>query len=847
MNSSSMNSGLLVRRAAMGLGIGLVLVAPLLFTPFQLTLLNYIGVYALVALGLVLLTGMGGLTSFGQAAFVGIGAYATAWLTTRYGLSPWLGLVVSLVVTGTVAALLGAVTLRLGGHFLPLSTIAWGIAIFFLFGNIPGLGGHDGLSRVPPVTIGGFSFAPNAAMHYLVWAFVGAAAWLIANLLESREGRAIRSLRGGAVMVESLGVSIFRARLMAFVIAALLAAASGWLYAHMVRFVSPAPFDVRPSIDYLLMAMAGGSGHVVGAILGSAMVTLLKNWLQDVLPWFTGNGAQFEIVVFSLLFVLLLQYARGGVMPFILRLLPPVRKPLPAEAPPLPRRDLPARGAPLLKVEGMTKRFGGLVAVNAVGFELKAGEILGLIGPNGAGKSTMFNLVTGALAPNAGRVTLAGTEITGWPQRRIASAGVARTFQHVKLRPSMSLLDSVALGAYVRTRSGYLAGALRLDRAEEKQAQWEALRQLRRVGLGDKPHELAGNLPLGSQRSLEVARALAADPSLVVLDEPAAGLRRQEKQALADLLRSLREEGVTILLVEHDMEFVMGARGSDRGHALRLKACGGSAGRNQGRRPGAGSLSRRDRLMSAIANTPRSDHGQPMLEVDDLHVAYGKVEAVRGVSLRLRKGEIITVIGPNGAGKTTLLNAVMGLLPSRGRLMFEGESLAALDVEERVERGLCLVPEKRELFGDMSVADNLVLGGYVHRGDRAVTRMQLDEVYARFPRLAERRPQLASTLSGGERQMLALGRALMAKPRVLLLDEPSLGLAPLIVREILRIVGGLRELGVSVLLVEQNARAALETADYGYVLETGNVALEGRAEDLMHDQRVVATYLGGQG
>ncbi len=236
-----------------------------------------------------------------------------------------------------------------------------------------------------------------------------------------------------------------------------------------------------------------------------------------------------------------------------------------------------------------------------------------------------------------------------------------------------------------------------------------------------------------------------------------------------------------------------------------------------------------------------------MLEVDDLHVAYGKVEAVRGVSLRLRKGEIVTVIGPNGAGKTTLLNAVMGLLPSRGRLMFEGESLAALDVEERVERGLCLVPEKRELFGDMSVADNLVLGGYVHRGDRAAVMAQLDEVYTRFPRLAERRPQLASTLSGGERQMLALGRALMAKPRVLLLDEPSLGLAPLIVREILRIVGGLRELGVSVLLVEQNARAALETADYGYVLETGDVALEGRAEDLIHDQRIVATYLGGQG
>jgi len=559
VNPLSSNWGLLVHRGTIALVIGLVLVAPLLVTPFQLTLLNYIGVYALVALGLVLLTGMGGLTSFGQAAFVGIGAYATAWITTRFGFSPWLGLSAALAITGTIAALLGAVTLRLGGHFLPLSTIAWGIAIFFLFGNIPGLGGHDGISRVPPVTIGSFSFAPTAAMHYLVWLFVGAAAWLISNLLSSREGRAIRSLRGGAIMVESLGINVFRARLMAFVIAALLAAVSGWLYAHMVRFVSPAPFDVRPSIDYLLMAMAGGSGYVAGAILGSAMVTLLKNWLQDILPWFAGNAAQFEIVVFSILFVLLVQYARGGVMPFIVRLLPPVGKPLPMEAPLLPRRELPARGAPLLlKVEGMTKRFGGLVAVNDVGFELRAGEIFGLIGPNGAGKSTMFNLLTGVLKPNAGRVTLAGTDITGWPQRKIAVAGVSRTFQHVKLRPSMTLLDNVALGAYVRTRAGYFAGALRLDRAEERQAQWEALRQLRRVGLGDKPHELAGNLPLGSQRTLEVARALAADPSLIVLDEPAAGLRRKEKEALADLLRSLRDEGVTILLVEHDMDFVMG-------------------------------------------------------------------------------------------------------------------------------------------------------------------------------------------------------------------------------------------------------------------------------------------------
>jgi branched-chain amino acid transport system ATP-binding protein len=233
----------------------------------------------------------------------------------------------------------------------------------------------------------------------------------------------------------------------------------------------------------------------------------------------------------------------------------------------------------------------------------------------------------------------------------------------------------------------------------------------------------------------------------------------------------------------------------------------------------------------------------PLLGIEDLHVAYGKVEAVRGVSLFMQRGQIVAVIGPNGAGKTTLLAATAGLLRWRGRVTYDGLDLARLDVEERVERGLCLVPERRELFGEMAVVDNLVLGAYSRR--RNGTDQSLREVYDRFPRLAERRRQKAQTLSGGERQMLALGRALMAKPRLLLLDEPSLGLAPMMVREILRIVASLRESGVSILLVEQNARAALETADYGYVLETGEITHQGPPTALASDDRVVATYLGG--
>jgi branched-chain amino acid transport system ATP-binding protein len=235
-----------------------------------------------------------------------------------------------------------------------------------------------------------------------------------------------------------------------------------------------------------------------------------------------------------------------------------------------------------------------------------------------------------------------------------------------------------------------------------------------------------------------------------------------------------------------------------------------------------------------------------LLSVEDLHVSYGKVEAVSGVSLQMQAGEIVTVIGPNGAGKTTLLAALMGLQPAKGKIHYDGSDFSGLLTEERVRGGVCLVPERRELFTEMTVEDNLILGAYTRWRDRAAVERDLAEVYGRFPRLSERRTQLAGTLSGGERQMLALGRALMTKPRLLLLDEPSLGLAPLIVREIFRIVTALRQIGVSILLVEQNARAALETADFGYVLETGSIVHSGKAADLIHDPKVVASYLGGK-
>jgi branched-chain amino acid transport system permease protein len=520
--------------------------------------MSYIGMSALAALGLVLLTGVGGLTSFGQAAFVGIGAYATAVLNTTFDLSSWLGLAAGVLLAGSVALVLGAATLRLSGHLLPLSTIAWGLAIFFLFGNLDILGRHSGMSDIPPVHLFGWSLQSTVMSYYLVWSMAGVVLLLCANLLDSRQGRAIRALRGGTAMAESLGIDSFKLRLAVFVMSALCGALSGWLFAHVQRVISPSAFDLRMGIEYLFMAMLGGAGHIAGAVLGAGLVTLARDALQDLLPRLGLQSGQGEVVVFGALFILVLQTARDGLIPALARVLPRRPPPPPAEAPPLPRRKLPEAGTTLLEVDGLIKRFGGLQAVNDVSFAVHAGEILGLIGPNGAGKSTTFNMITGALPPTAGRVRFLGEDVTHAPARRIAARGLARTFQHVRLRPTMSLLENVMLGAHLRGGAGLLAGALRRDRAEEAHPRAEAMRQLRRVGLGETPHELAGNLPLGRQRVLELARALAADPVLIVLDEPAAGLRRLEKQAMAALLRSLRDDGMTILLVEHDMDFVMG-------------------------------------------------------------------------------------------------------------------------------------------------------------------------------------------------------------------------------------------------------------------------------------------------
>ena len=542
------------------LTVSVPIIAALPFPDFWIVQLNYVGLYALVCLGLVLLTGVGGLTSFGQAAFVGIGAYTTAWLTLNIGISPWITLFIGLGLTAVSALVVGAITLRMSGHYLPLATIAWGLSLYYLMGNLDALGKYDGLLGLKSLSLGDIDIGQGRLFFVLTWGLLLICALSLLNLLDSRPGRAIRSLKGGSQMAEAMGINTFRYKVIIFLIAALFASVAGWLMAHFQRTVNPSAFGLKMGIEYLFMAVIGGVGNVWGAILGAGLIKLLDDYLQVALPALIGTSGSYEVIVFGIAMVLVLKYLPDGIWSLVAHKLPRTSRVVNwHDAKPLSTRTKPIAGDLVLKVDKIRKQFGGLTAVNDISFDIYGSQIVGLIGPNGAGKSTTFNLITGVTSKTAGRVYYRGEDISAFPSREIARQGMARTFQHVKMINDMTVLENVALGAYARGRCGVLSSVLRTNRNEEQRFMKEAQQQLERIGMGEYLHELAGNLAMGPQRLMEIARALCSDPALLLLDEPAAGLRHKEKQELIGVLRQLKSEGMSILLVEHDMDLVMDA------------------------------------------------------------------------------------------------------------------------------------------------------------------------------------------------------------------------------------------------------------------------------------------------
>ena len=471
---------------------------------------------------------------------------------------------------------------------------------------------------------------------------------------------------------------------------------------------------------------------------------------------------------------------------------------------------------PLLQVEGLTKRFGGLVAVKDIGFDIYPGEILGLIGPNGSGKSTVMKLIMGVERPNGGRIALEGTDIAGWPTHRIARQGVGIVFQHSRPLHRQTVLENIKL-ALLPDSLFKLAAEPQVDRRAREIAV--------QVGLDLVIDRRPPTLPFADLRRLEMAKALARDPKVMLVDEPFAGLTQSEVAAFSELIDGFRRDGRAVLLVDHNVKSV--AALVDRVIAMYLgeRIADGTAQQVM-----ANEMVRRVYLGGKIEAHPRKEldntAGEPLLAVHEIDVRYGKAQALQQVAIHINEGEFVSVVGLNGAGKTTLFNAISGLVPYEGEIRWDGASLRNRTPASIARGGIVHCAETRELFGDLSVRENLDLGGQ-HLAASA-RRPQLEWLLDLFPILGERQRQPAKTLSGGEQQMLAIARALMMQPRLLILDEPTLGLAPVILEQLSKALARLREnTKITVLLGEQNVTFALPHADRVYVLEHARIVWEG--------------------
>ncbi len=471
---------------------------------------------------------------------------------------------------------------------------------------------------------------------------------------------------------------------------------------------------------------------------------------------------------------------------------------------------------PLLEVSNLVKRFGGLVAVNGISFAIAPGEILGLIGPNGSGKSTVMKLIMGIETPTAGSVRLRGAEIAGQPSHRIARQGIGLVFQHSRPLHRQTILENIKLALLPDSLLRLFA-----DPTIDTRARTIA----DRVGLGAVIDRRPSTLPFADLRRLELAKALARNPAVVLVDEPFAGLTAAEVATFSDLIRGFRNDGHAVLLVDHNVKSV--AALVDRALAMYL---GEPIAHGTADQVMANETVRRVYLGGAITTAARPETNfkdtVPLLQVEGISVQYGKAQALQSVSLHVHEGEFVSVVGLNGAGKTTLFNTISGLLPYQGEIRWASRPLAAASAAAIARQGIVQCPESRELFGEMSVRENLDLGG--QHLPRPETAERLAWLFDLFPILKSRQSQAARTLSGGEQQMLAIARALMMKPRLLILDEPTLGLAPVILEQLSRALELLRQTTpITVLLGEQNVTFALPHADRVYVLEHARIAWEG--------------------
>lgn len=797
-------------------------------------LIATVALTALACIGLNVLLGLAGQISLGHIGFMAIGAYTTVLLMEKAGWPYLAATAAGIVLVSIIGAMLAMPALRVRGPYLAMVTIAFGFIVEHGTVEWKDLtGGGNGLIITNPPSIAGMVLSErNLAMIGVV--LVAVATWLFVRLKNSGWGYAMRAARDSEVATRSVGIDLVIVRTMAFVISAAMMAVAGSLFAPLQGYISPSSFPFLQSILLLFAVMIGGAGSAIGPIIGALLVVLLPELLSGL--------AEYRLLAFGLLLFAVLRLAPNGVaglLEQVIGLVMPSARATSNAAASDPEAKLRVTASNPLDVSDLSIAFGGVKAVQNVTFAAEPGRVTSVIGPNGAGKTSALNLLCGFYKPNSGTVKLGARDLTGMPSHTLARAGVARTFQTTQLFGTLTIIENTLIAE----TAGKLGGLISpLRNAESEQF---ARGLLRFVGVDGDLDRPADSLPHGEKRLVEIARSLALRPKVLLLDEPAAGLSKGDKQRLTQLLRRIADLGIAVIIVEHDMSIIMAL--SDHIVVLdggkRIAIGDPASVRND-------PLVRKAYLGDAPAGektrATRPAKQDKMLEIKSLDAFYGQSQALSKIDVAVANGEALAVLGSNGAGKTTLMRAIAGLTPPRaqGEITLAGKRIDTMQAHQRARIGVVLVPEGRQVFPELTVRQNLEIGAYARPG--IALDAEIETMLTRFPRLRERIGQRAGLLSGGEQQMLAVARGLLTGPRVLMLDEPSLGLAPLVVDELFASFEKLRHEGMTLMVVDQMAGQALALADRAYLLETGAIVKSGAASVIAADPSLEAAYLGGE-
>ncbi len=827
-----------------------------------------VAIYVILGNGLNILAGITGLLDMGFIAFYAIGAYTYAVLNSAQlgiHLGFWPSLPICVLVAVIFGAVIGIPSLRVRGDYLAIVTLGFFYIVQRLILNLDGLtNGPDGISGVARPALFGLTIKSPIQYYYFYWIFAAAVLFISVRLLYSRTGRAWAGIRDDEITASSMGVNLPRYRVFSFLTTAAIIGLAGALLAAFQAGVFDKNFSLDELVSVYLIIILGGSGNPVGVVVGAVVYTFLGEFLR-----YFPSLVQWRMAILSLILLVVIVLLPQGLLRARARKsrtsideamgAPPPGISSTSEgggAPSItPAREdtnqshAPKIGDVLLSVKGLSKSFGGVVAVDDVTLEVREGEILGVIGPNGAGKTTLFNLITGIYKPDSGTVTYRDDDLTGNSPDRIASRGLARTFQNIRIFPQLSVLDNVMAGAHPWLKAGIFRSIARTRAVnrEEGVAEAEGIRNLTffNRAVAERKDDYVTALSYADRRRVEIARAMTLRPNLLLLDEPAAGMNPSEVGEITRQIRELRDSGYTVILVEHQMPVVMNV--SDRIVVV-----------NKGQVLAEGTpkeMQEHPKVIAAylgeqedceVASKPSLVSGSPLLSLKGVEAGYGPISVLKGLDLDVYSGEIVTLLGANAAGKSTTIKTIMGnVRASAGTIEFDGQRIEAWPTGRIVSSGVALVPEGRRVFPLLSVLDNLKIGGYT-TNDQAMIKRGIERAFEQFPILHERRDQKAATLSGGEQQMLAIGRALMTEPRLLCLDEPSMGLSPILVQQVFQIIQKInQDLGTTIFMVEQNASMALNIAHRGYVLQTGRIVAADEACNLAGDAAIREAYLGG--